>query len=236
MLERTKQVFTELLERLISGAVNVLPGLVAFFTILVVSTLVARVGSSLVRRGLLRFDFDRRLREWGLTPAGPAGTSGTVWAARLSFWLVMLFGVVVSLSVFDTPATRSLIQRVSDFIPTLLFAAFIFLVGAASAAYLERSVLISAVNMGMHSARLVALGVRWLVLVFGTAMALAHLGVGGGIVTTAFAILFGGIVLALALAVGLGARDMVGRSLEKLFTAPPELKDATPAPPKISHL
>jgi hypothetical protein len=235
MLERTKQVFTELLERLISGAVNVLPGLVAIITILVVSTLIARVGSSLVRRGLLRFDFDRRLREWGLTPAGPAG-SGTVWAARISFWLVMLLGVLVSLSVFDTPATRSLIQRVSDFIPTLLFASFIFLAGAASAAYLERSVLISAVNMGMHSARLVALGVRWLVLVFGTAMALAHLGVGGGIVTTAFAILFGGIVLALALAVGLGARDMVGRSLEKLFTAPPELKDATPAPPKISHL
>ena len=96
--------------------------------------------------------------------------------------------------------------------------------------------LISAVNMGLHSARLVALGVRWLVLLFGTAMAVAHLGIGGGIVTLAFGILFGGIVLALALAVGLGARGMVGRTLEKRFSGPPEEAGREEKSEEISHL
>jgi hypothetical protein len=83
------------------------------------------------------------------------------------------------------------------------------------ARFLARSVLISAVNMQIQSARLLSLGVKWLVMVVSGAMALDHLGIGGEIVRLSFGILFGGIVLALALAVGLGSKDMVSRSWER---------------------
>ncbi len=63
-------------------------------------------------------------------------------------------------------------------------------------------------------ARFLSLGVKWLVLVLAAAMALDHLEIGGAVVELAFGILFGGIVLTLALAVGLGSRDLVSRSLE----------------------
>jgi hypothetical protein len=58
------------------------------------------------------------------------------------------------------------------------------------------------------------MGVKWLVLVLTAAMVLDHLEVGGVVVELAFGILFGGIVLTLALAIGLGSRDLVSRSLE----------------------
>jgi hypothetical protein len=58
-------------------------------------------------------------------------------------------------------------------------------------------------------------GVKWLILVIASAMALEHLGIAGQIVPLAFTILFGGIVLALALAVGLGSKDVVSRSWER---------------------
>ena len=54
-----------------------------------------------------------------------------------------------------------------------------------------------------------------LVMVLAFAMALEPLAIGGGIIQMAFAILFGGIVLALALAVGLGSKELVSRSLER---------------------
>jgi hypothetical protein len=63
-----------------------------------------------------------------------------------------------------------------------------------------------------------ALGVKWMVLVLTAAMVLDHLAIAGDIVDLAFGILFGGIVLALALAVGLGSRDLVSRSLERETT------------------
>ncbi len=74
--------------------------------------------------------------------------------------------------------------------------------------------LISAVNAQLQYAQVLSLGVKWLVLVLTAAMVLDHLEVGGNIVELAFGILFGGIVLTLSLAVGLGSRDLVSRSLE----------------------
>jgi hypothetical protein len=53
-------------------------------------------------------------------------------------------------------------------------------------------------------------------------MAFEHLAIGGGIIRLAFGILFGGIVLALSLAVGLGSKDLVSRSLQREADRPPE--------------
>ncbi len=65
--------------------------------------------------------------------------------------------------------------------------------------------------------------VKWLVLVLTWAMVLDHLDPGRGIVNTALGILFGGIVLALSLAVGLGSRELVRRSLERETSKPVEM-------------
>ena len=68
-------------------------------------------------------------------------------------------------------------------------------------------------------------------LVLTAAMALDHIGIGGSIVELAFGILFGGIVLTLALAIGLGSRDLVTRSIEKTIEKPaPFSPDLTPNP------
>src|SRR5260370_29075161 len=103
------------------------------------------------------------------------------------------------------------------YVPRILIALAIFAIAAGVARVVERNVLIGAVNMGMQSARLIALGARWLVVLIGAAIALDHAGVGSRVVTVAFGILFGGIVFALSLAVGLGAKDFVARSLERRF-------------------
>jgi uncharacterized membrane protein len=90
---------------------------------------------------------------------------------------------------------------------------------------LARSALIGAVNMQIRSARLLSLAVKWLVLLVTVAMALDHLGIGRTVLLLAFAILLGGIVLAAALALGLGARDVVGRALERQLREPPRDDD-----------
>jgi hypothetical protein len=64
------------------------------------------------------------------------------------------------------------------------------------------------------------------VLVLTAAMVLDHLEIGGNIVALAFGILFGGIVLTLALAIGLGSRDLVSRSLEKNSDANSDARNA----------
>ena len=111
-------------------------------------------------------------------------------------------------------------------IAVLQGAALLLVVGNVLARFFSRSVLITAVNMNLDYARLLSIGVKWLVLVLTWAMVLDHLALGKGIVDMAFGILFGGIVLALSLAVGLGSRDLVSRSLERDAGKPVEVPPA----------
>jgi hypothetical protein len=135
---------------------------------------------------------------------------------------VLAVGLLMGLSAFAAGAASALSVRLIEYVPHVLLAVVILAAGIAVSRALERSVLIGAVNMGIQSARFLGLGVRWLVVVMAAAMALEHVGVGGAVLPMSFGILFGGIVVALALAVGLGARDMVARSLEKHFGRQPE--------------
>ena len=117
-----------------------------------------------------------------------------------------------------TPPTPPTPPSRSFFLPYLTHsvgAIVLLFVGNLIARFLARSVLIGAVNARLQYARFLSLGVKWLVLVLTGAMVLDHLGVGGTVVELAFGILFGGIVLTLALAIGLGSRDLVSRSLER---------------------
>ena len=94
-------------------------------------------------------------------------------------------------------------------------AIFLLIAGNLIARFLARSVLIGAVNAQLQYARFLSLGVKWLVLVLTAVMVLEHLEIGGVVVELAFGILFRGAhVLTLSLAVGLGSRELVSRSLE----------------------
>jgi len=171
----------------------------------------------MVRRSLQRIDFDKRVAQWGFSGLAELSpdSSPSRLAAGLIYWLIMLVGLLVGLSSLNVTLTSAFVVSVLSYLPNVFAAGLILVVGIIFARFAARGILISAVNLHIQWARLLSLGVKWLVIVLAGAMALEHLGIGGQIVRLGFGILFGGIVLALALAVGLGSKDMVSRSLER---------------------
>jgi hypothetical protein len=83
--------------------------------------------------------------------------------------------------------------------------------------------------MGVQSARLLSLMVKWLVLIVVAAMALEQVEIGRTVLLLAFGIVFGGVVLAIALAVGLGARDAVSRAFDRQL-------HQTPSDDRMDHV
>jgi hypothetical protein len=135
--------------------------------------------------------------------------SGIVSAA------VVIAGLLIGIAAFDSELTSELIRSVFAYVPNIIGAILVLLVGTIAARFLSRSVLIGAVNLNLDYARFLSAGVKVLVNVLAVAMALEHLRIAVGIVELAFGILFGGIVFSLALAVALGSKDLVTRSLER---------------------
>jgi hypothetical protein len=144
-----------------------------------------------------------------------AAASPAILLTRAIWWAIVLVGFLVGVSALDTALTSELALRIFAYLPNVLAALVVLVAGSIIARFLSRSVLIGAVNMNLQYARLLSAGVKWLVIVLTVAMALEHLSIGGDIIRLAFGILFGGIVFALALAVGLGSKELVSRSLER---------------------
>ncbi|MHB1022737.1 MAG: hypothetical protein ACYC46_12675 [Acidobacteriaceae bacterium] len=205
--------------RVITKLADLLPGALALILAVIIFTLIALLLSFLLRHLLMALRFDERIGQRGTNPLTEwtPSQSPTLMLSRAVFWGCVILGFVLGITAFDASyGTGLVISRfLLPYVAHTIGAVLILIVGSVIARFLSRSVLIGAVNMNLQYARLLSLGMKWLVLVLAAAMALDHLSIGGAIVELAFGILFGGIVLALALAIGLGSRDMVSRSLER---------------------
>lgn len=198
--------------------VSFLPGILALVLAVAILAGLGALFAWGLRRGLTAARFDERFsrnQAPNMADWAPAH-SPTLLIARTVFWACVVLGCIIGISAFDAsyPGNSGMSILLIPYLTHWIGAILILLVGSVVARFLARSVLIGAVNLQMQYARFLSLGVKWLVLVLTAAMALEHIQVGGSIVALAFGILFGGIVLTLSLAIGLGSRDLVTRSLE----------------------
>jgi hypothetical protein len=217
MWEQVSAALNESAARMMLAIIRLLPGFVALLVSMLVALFLAMVIRLAMRRMLHGIRFDDRLTEWGVADVpelGPANRP-TEWVVKALFWIILFAGFLIGLAAFDSALSSRLTFGLVTYVPAVVTAVLIIVVGKIVARYLERSVLIGAVNMNISSARPLSLAVKWMVLITTAAMALDYLGIGRGIVFLAFGILFGGIVLCGALAVGLGAKDRVRAALEQ---------------------
>ena len=207
----------ESLVRVLSLLIALLPGILALVVALGVFTLAGMALSAIVRRVFTWAKFDDHVTRYRGPRDWSPSSSPTALLARGSFWGCVLIGLIIGVSAFDASYATEPALHLSllPYLTHSVGAIFLLIAGTLIARFLERSVLIGAVNAQLQYARFLALGVKWLVLVLTAAMVLDHLEIGGNVVELAFGILFGGIVFALALAVGLGSKDLITKSLER---------------------
>ncbi len=217
MWEQVQQALQQSIQRVIFKVATLLPGVLALVLAVLLFAAIGWLLVVILRRILIAVQFDTRVEKWGIADLSEwsPSNSPTSLVTRIVFWATCLIGLFVGVAAFDASSASGLSAYVVGYLSKIVAAVVLLLIGIVVARFLSRSVLINGVNMNLQHARLLGLGVKWLVLVFTAAMMLDHLGIARGIVDLGFGILFGGIVLALALAVGLGSRDLVSRSLEK---------------------
>jgi len=220
MADEFNRALTLASTRVVESIASFLPGALVFLGLLLVAFVLALLIRSGLRRALTRLHFDQRVEGWGLSLADwtPSGSTA-VFVASAAYWTVLALGLLLGLTALDAALPTQFAVSVLQYVPHLVAAMAILVIGGIAARFLARTTLIGAVNLGLQSARLLSVSVKWLVLIVATAMALDHVGIGRTILLLAFGITFGGVMLAAALAFGLGARDAVARALDRQHRA-----------------
>jgi hypothetical protein len=124
------------------------------------------------------------------------------------FWLVMFAVILLAANALGLESLASVFGELVSYIPSVIAAIVIILVGIVLGQFVGG--LIAASAGALHGGRALARVGSGGVILLAVFMALQELGIATDIVTTAFAILFGAIALAIALAFGLGSRELAG--------------------------
>jgi hypothetical protein len=232
MWTQVENILAEASRRSVESVAAFMPGMLALMMILLAAIVVAVIARIIVLRTLRSIDFDQRASQWGMGAFGDwSHTKGlSAFIARAVQWTILVIGLLTGLTALDAAMPAEFALSIFRYMPHLVAAAIVLIVGAVLAQFLSRAVLIGAVNMQLQSARVLSLFVRWMVLIVAASMALDQLGIGRQIVVLAFGLLFGGIIFAAALAIGLGAKDVVGRALER------QIERSGKTGPPIDHI
>ncbi|MGI8549316.1 MAG: mechanosensitive ion channel family protein [Dehalococcoidia bacterium] len=190
-----------------------IPKLIGALIVLLIGLFVGRLVGRIVTTALRKVKFDEvaERAEIGdfLRNAGVKMDAAAMVGA-LAKWFIYLIFFQVAATTLGFPQLTTILNQVVAFIPRIVVALFILLIGALAANLLARVVSGSLKTARFGDANLFANVARYAVLAFAVVAALSQLEIAPAIVNTLWTALVGGLALGLAIAFGLGARDAAG--------------------------
>lgn len=196
----------------------ILPNVLAMLILLLAGLGAAWGMGHLMERLLRVIGLDRLCDRIGIAAAllrGGIKADPSYIIGRVTYWLIVIFATTASLGALDVAPINEAARSLLSYIPHLVTAAVIGIIGYLVSNFLSQAVLIAAVNAGLPPARWIAAGTRWGIQLLTVAMAFEQLGIAQHIVVVGFGITWGGLVLAAALALGLGGKDLAKDFLER---------------------
>jgi len=211
----------ELWQRLQQGGSQlwaILPSLFFAAAILLAGYFIARLIERWTDSLLLRLNFNKMAEAGGLSEA--MGRTGTRLdpihaVGKLLFWLVMLVVILLASSALGLESINTMFGTMLSYIPTLIAAIVIVILGMIVGEFVRALVLASA--GGVEGVPVLAKLAKAAVVTIAVFMAVQQLGIAEEIVTAAFTLILGAIGLATGLAFGLGNRDLAGQITRRWY-------------------
>jgi len=229
-----KEATLEVLRNLVASVADITPRILTAIVVILIGLLVAKLAEKTIRVAFRRLKINDFLERIGvnqtLEKAGLQDSPGRLLSRTVYFLLIILFTQAVTRAVgLETIADA--IGSFFSYLPNLIAAFLVLLLGMIVAQFLGKSVTRSATDSGVEFAPLLGRLVSSLIMFVVIIMAISQLKIDTEIVKAVVLVLLGGMALALALSFGLGSREttrnlMAGFYARKLFTVGEEIEVA----------
>ena len=230
-----QKIIIEPFNRFFESIVQFLPNFLAFLLILIIGIILGRILNALFLKIFRAVGLDKLSEKSGvmdLIRKGGIKDSVSVLLAKIVRWVTVIIFAIIALRALELPTIEGLFEKFLLYLPNVFVAAVILLFGYLLGNFFGRAALIASVNAGIRIAGVIGRFVKFTVFLLAATMALEQLGIGKETIVIAFAIIFGGIVLALAIALGLGGKETAREYIEKKLKGENEEEKKD----EISHL
>jgi small-conductance mechanosensitive channel len=169
------------------------------------------VAAQLLRTAFIRSGnaLDRLIGRLGRSPRLRVSRTFVALAANFVFWVVILLFAAVAAQVAGLDAFSGWLDRVVNYLPTLVAGLLIAFVGYLLGTLVRDVVTAALASVGSKGNEVAGLAAQAAVFVTALVIGLDQIGIDVTFLIILAAVLVGGILLAIALAFGFGARDFV---------------------------
>jgi hypothetical protein len=230
-----EKIIIEPFDRFIERLQEFLPNLLSFILILFTGIVLGLIFKTIFLRFFRAIKLDKFSERSGMVETlkkGGVKEPVSLVLSKLIFWLTIIIFFIMSLRSLSVPVIEQILGSFILYLPNVLIAAVILFFGYLLSNFLGRAALIAAVNAGLKISGLIGRFVKLTIFLLAVTMALEQLGIGRETIVITFAIIFGGIVFAVAIAFGLGGRDIAKEYLEKKLKG----EEGEEEKDEISHL
>ena len=213
-----------------------IPRIIGFIVVLIVGWFVASLLAKGVAALLRAIRFNELAQRSGFAGfvqnmgvrRDPAGVM-----ADIAKWFVRLITLVVAFDTLGLPAVSGVLQQLLLWLPNLIVALAVLVIGGLAAGALSRLVRGATAQAGFANPDTLATVAKFAVWAFAIVVAVNQLGIATNLINTLVIGVIGAIALASGLAFGLGGRDRAAAVLDRAGrqaeTAAPRLSRAAAA-------
>ena len=202
----------------VQNIINAVPWLIFALIVLIIGVFVAVILGHALRIILDRFKIDAWIRKANLSKAVGHTDVPALLGELLKWWIIIIF-LEQAVSLLNLGSLSETISEFVDWLPNLLVAVIIFLLGLAGAHFVEIKI---AEHTKLKGMRITARALNWIIIILVAIQALDIIRVNVSLFKTVFVVIIGalagGIALALGIGMGLGLRkdaEEVIRGLKK---------------------
>ena len=214
-----KNLVIEPVTQMLTRIMAYLPVLLGALVILIIGWIVAKAIRRLVDWLLKTIRFDTLADKAGISEILKKGdlkiTAGEL-VSSIVYWLIIIMVLVMTVDALGLPKSSDMLESLFTYVPKVIAALLVLIVAMFLASFVSGIVRTAAGNANLPKPEVLAGISRWAIIIFAVTISLEQLGIAPLLVTATFNIILGGIVLALALAFGLGGKDAAAKYLEEL--------------------
>lgn len=195
--------------------INLIPGLFAAILIMIVGYFLGILLESIVSKALRKVGLDEMMDKYNLSNAIKSHTMSTL-AGKIMFWYIIVIFLRSAVAKVDISGLSDLLNQFANWLPNLVAAFVIFIVGLILGQILHNKVLENT-DSKKDNVKPIARLVKGIVIFFVTLIAIGQLGIRVLLVEQTWLIMVGSIALAVAIGFGLALANALKTPMSKLI-------------------
>ena len=212
LLEPAKTVLSQISQFLVNVLLVVIILIIGWIIAKIIKTLVTKLLRAIKLDQLSdRIDLDNILAKGGIS------YSLSELIGVICYWLALLITFVIAINAIGLTVAADILNRIVLYVPNIIAAVFILILGMFVATLLSSIVKTAANNAGVSQAKLLGKVVEVVVIIFAVAISLEQLGIAAKIIELTISIILASLGLSVALAFGLGCRDLAAKFISDLI-------------------